>query len=418
MTVFFALLVTCASETAPSYGHGLLNHWQMAKGYTNLNHGSYGATPIAVTLGLRKHYDEQELRPDYWFRYNGNNRTLFGSLDQARTRIAKLINAKHSGDVVFVDNASGGMNAVLRSVILEPQDKILYLNLAYGMVKTTINYVYEHDEREAPLQANITVPSSNAAIVAAVEAALKASPSIKIASFSHITSIPAVILPVKQLTAACRKRGVLVLIDGAHALGSIPIDVQDIDADFYVANGHKWLFSPKGSAIVWARPASQDLVHPNIISYEGQGKTPFQLEFSYTGTKDYSPFLAMADALDFRESVLGGEEAIMKYNHDLAVRGGDLLSSKWQTDKLTDDAYIGAMANVRLPAAAVKCCEADPSHPGVGPLAAKLFEKYDTWVPFYLWGGHCYTRVSAQVYNELSDFEMLADAVLELLKSC
>jgi selenocysteine lyase/cysteine desulfurase len=187
----------------------------------------------------------------------------------------------------------------------------------------------------------------------------------------------------------------------------------------YIAWWHQWLFSPKGSAILWAAPAAQPLVHPNIISYEGQGATPFQLQFSYTGTKDYSPFLAMADAMDFREAVLGGEGAVMRHNHELAASAGRLLASKWQTESLTGDDAISTMANVRLPAAAVKCCQVDEQS-GVGSLNSRLLEKYNTWVPFYLSDddGQCYVRVSAQVYNELSDFGMLADAVLALLEDC
>ena len=124
------------------------------------------------------------------------------------------------------------------------------------------------------------------------------------------------------------------------------------------------------------------------------------VQFSYVGTKDYSAFLAMADALDFRET-LGGEEAIMAYIHKLASQGGELLASRWGTATMTNERWIGAMTNVRLPEAAIKCCANDPAHPGVGPLAARLFDQYDTWVPIYMWGGSCYTRVSAQVHNEL-----------------
>ena len=181
---------------------------------------------------------------------------------------------------------------------------------------------------------------------------------------------------------------------------------------------NRWLYSPKGSALVWVDPAKQHLIHPNVISYEGLGSTPFQLQFSYTGTKDYSPFLAMADALDFRETILGGEDRVMEYIHHLAVAGGNSLANAWHTTTLTDDSWIGAMTNVRLPAAAVKCCGANAKNPGVGALSLQLLEKYNTWVPFYLWQGSCYTRVSAQVYNELSDFQMLADAVLELIENC
>ena len=173
---------------------------------------------------------------------------------------------------------------MLRSIRLSQSSHILYLNLAYGMVKTTIKYVHDHDGSGAPaIEANVTVPTTPKALLAVVEQALLKNPSIRLATFSHITSIPAIILPIKELVALCHRRNVKVMIDGAHAMGQIPINVQDYDADFYVANGHKWLFSPKGSAILWANPSSQSLVHPNIISYEGQGKTPFQQQFSCNG---------------------------------------------------------------------------------------------------------------------------------------
>eukprot|EP00658_Telonema_sp_P-2_P013342 TRINITY_DN15055_c0_g1_i2.p1 TRINITY_DN15055_c0_g1~~TRINITY_DN15055_c0_g1_i2.p1 ORF type:complete len:456 (-),score=97.58 TRINITY_DN15055_c0_g1_i2:239-1561(-) len=393
---------------AEKWGHKLLSHWQMADGYMNLNHGSYGATPTIVTEARHRWYSVMEARPDYWFRYNGNNHTLYGALDEVRERVGRMINAKNASEVVFVDNASGGMNAVLRSIRLGPDDEILYLNVAYGMVKSTIKYVYHHDDRERPSESNITIPSSEAMILTAVENTLKKNPAVKLASFSHITSIPAIILPVKKLAALCKQHGVMVLIDGAHALGQIPIDVADIGADFYVANGHKWLYSPKGSAILWVTPGKQSLIHPNIISYEGQGKTEFQLEFSYVGTKDYSSFLAMADAIDFRNTVLGGDAAIMKYIHELAVQGGQLLQSVWQTEELTTPDWIGAMANVRLPDGATRCCST---------LADKLFVQSNVWVPFYTWNHKCWVRVSAQVYNEISDFAFLGKAVLNIVQT-
>ena len=144
---------------------------------------------------------------------------------QVRARIARYINANSSQDLVFVDNASGGINAVLRSIKLEPSDQILYLNVAYGMVKTTIKYVSGHDHGESMLQANITLPSTREDIIRAVDEQLVRNPAVKLASFSHITSIPAVLLPVELLVQTCRKHGVMVMIDGAHALGQIPVDV-------------------------------------------------------------------------------------------------------------------------------------------------------------------------------------------------
>jgi selenocysteine lyase/cysteine desulfurase len=387
-------------------GHGLLKHFLLNSDYTNLNHGSFGSTPECVLAAQRRWQDHVESNPDRWFRFH-DARSLFGSIDEVRSKLASYIGAANPDDVVLVDGASGGVNAVLRSVRLPESSAVLHLNTAYQMVKNTMNYIHDHDGWETPLEVNITIPSSDAEVVQAVESALDKNPSVRLAVFSHITSIPAVILPVKELTQACKQRGVMVLIDGAHALGQIPIRVEDIGADFYVANGHKWLYSPKGSALIWVAPSKQDLVLPNVISGEGQGPTAFQLQFSYTGTKDYSPFLAMSAALDFR-SKLGGDKLIMEYMHSLASRGGSLLAASWGTGKLVDDAQIGAMVNVRLPDAARFCCTGEQ-------LSNNLLDYHGTWVPVYPWQGSCYVRISAQVYNDLSDFMFLAEAVKDVL---
>lgn len=419
-TLSFAVVAICADGSSKAhanktwprfkFGHDLLSRFLLAEGYTNLNHGSFGA-PAKVVIE-REHAWQLKMieNPDFWFRYSGPG-TLYGELDVVRARLAKYINAS-AKDVVFVDNASGGMNAVIRSIRLPASASILYLNTIYQMVKETILYVHEHDKLEGALQVNITIPGSAAEIVETVAAALRANPTVKLASFSHITSVPAIILPVKDLVRVCHEHGVMVVIDGAHALGHIPVDVQDINADFYVANGHKWLYSPQGSAILWVAPDKQHLVQPNIISNEGKGATQFQMQFSYTGTKDYSPFLAMGDALDFREQALGGDKAIMTYMHELASAGGDILAKAWGTEKLVDDEFIGAMVNVRLPDAAISCCGIQEHG-----LTDRVFKRYNTFVPATSWAGRCYMRVSAQVYNERADFELLARAVLETLQS-
>ena len=168
---------------------------------------------------------------------------------------------------------------------------------------------------------------------------------IYLASFSHIASLPAIILPVKELVALCAKHGVLTLIDGAHALGQIPVNVTDINANFWLGNGHKWLYSPKGSAILWARKDSQSWLVPTTIS-EWPGS--FQDQFIYVGTTSYAPFLAMKAALDFQISI-GGESAIFSYIHDLAVRAGQMLASAWATDVLLDQNMYAAMVDVRVP---------------------------------------------------------------------
>lgn len=139
-----------------------------------------------------------------------------------------------------------GVNAVLRSFPFRAHDRILYLNLAYGMVVDTLQYLVDTLDVDL-VECTLAVPSSNEDIVAAVEATIaRSAGSIRFATFSHITSTPAIVLPVDQLIALCRKHNITVLIDGAHCLGHLPLNLNGLQPDYYIANGHKWLFSPKG----------------------------------------------------------------------------------------------------------------------------------------------------------------------------
>jgi len=384
-------------------GHSLLPLFALERNYTNLNHGSYGATPLPVLQAEREWQDVMERNPDQWFRFDGP-KTLIGAADLARARVAEYVKAD-ARDVVFVDGASAGVNAVLRSINLPPHSSILYLNTAYQMVKNTISYV-NGERQQRSVQVNISVPSSKSEILEAVQNALDSNPSVELASFSHITSVPAILLPVEELVQICHQKGIMVLIDGAHALGQIPLNIPKTGADFYVANGHKWLYSPKGSAILWVARDKQHLIHPNVISDEGKGLSFFQLQFSYTGTKDYSAFLAMSAALEFREA-LGGDARILDYVSTLAVEGGQRLAEALGTEPMPTGGL--AMVNVPLPPqVAMSCCDMK--------TAQRVLLKHRTFVPFYLWQGQCFVRVSAQVYNEVSDFVHLAGALQDVLQ--
>eukprot|EP00929_Paragymnodinium_shiwhaense_P043832 TRINITY_DN22512_c0_g1_i3.p1 TRINITY_DN22512_c0_g1~~TRINITY_DN22512_c0_g1_i3.p1 ORF type:complete len:254 (-),score=34.89 TRINITY_DN22512_c0_g1_i3:189-950(-) len=200
-------LTSLAYTGGPQFGHDLLQHFLLAENYTNLNHGSYGAPPRAVLDAHHAWQLKMEQNPDHWFRYDGPG-TLLTELDKVRERLAKMINAAAGKDIAFVDNASGGMNAVLRSLRLPPTSKVLYLNTIYLMVKNTIDYVGSHDKQESSVEVNLTSLDDTADIVARVRAVIEADHSIRLASFSHITSHPAVILPVKELTKLCHEHGI------------------------------------------------------------------------------------------------------------------------------------------------------------------------------------------------------------------
>jgi len=380
------------------FGHDLRGVWTFKENYTNLNHGSYGATPGVVQRAQDRWRTVIENDPEYvrW--------QMYTDLNNARSVVAAYVNADPE-DIAFEINASHGMNALLRSLMIPKGMKILYFNTAYQMVKNVLNHQHKYFGVEL-LQVNITFPTSNDMIIEAVNEVLNNDNTIYLAVFSHITSVPSLILPVEKLTALCKSHGILVGIDGAHTMGQIPLNIPAIGADFYVTNGHKWMYTPKGSAIIWADKDFQNLVFPPAISEEGLGNTQFQMEFSYQGTSDVSAFLSFVDGIEFRTSL--GDSAIMDYMHSLAVAGGELLASMWGTETLISSDMIGSMTNVRLP------CDFNSAF--VGNITQALRDTYNTWVPTYPLQGHWYVRVSAQIYLELSDFEMLGNAMLEILK--
>merc|ERR1719502_518600 len=182
-----------------------------------------------------------------------------------------------------------------------------------------------------------------------------------VCSFSHITSMPAVVLPIAELSSVCHEAGALVAVDGAHVLGNIPLHIPSTGADVYVSNGHKWSYTSKGSAFLWVSktlqpttgPYTVGRVQPVIVSNEGAGESPFATLFSWEGTKDYGAFLSMPSALAFRATY--GEEAIMQYTHNLAVEGGVLLAKAFGTQMLVPPELISSMVNVEVPMNTSSC---------------------------------------------------------------
>ena len=391
------------ANNLPKLGHSMKDHFALAEGYTNLNHGSYGSPPKIVLQAANEWRMRVESNPDLWFRFD-----MYNELDKVRAQVAKYVGA-NKDDVAFVDNASHGINAVLRSLKIPQGKKILYLSSAYAMVKNTLRYLEDFDDDQL-LEVPIEWPSTQDAIVDAVSNAFEANEGrIYVACFSHIVSVPGTILPVEDLVRLTHKHSSMALIDGAHALGQVPLNLTNLNADFWVGNGHKWLYSPKGSAILWVRRDRQTLVEPTTISWEGKGISHFQVAFSYQGTGDVSPYLSISAALDFREW-LGGEERIMNYTHSLCMNGGNLLAKKLGTKMLfsSSDRYA-QMVDVHLPSSVTRAMN----------ISEKLIQKYNTYVPVYSLASDadapCFARVSCQIYNDLGDFEMLANAILEII---
>jgi len=312
--------------------------------------------------------------------------------------------------LVFVENASSGINSVLRALQLGSQDTVLYLSTAYSMVVNTLEYL-QLKEHLNLLRVQIDFPTNAARVVDAVRQAILLheqanGPKIKLAIFSHITSVPAVILPIEQLTTLCHEHGIQLLIDGAHALGAIPLNITKLGVEYYTANAHKWLYAPKGTAFLWVAPKNQLLVTPTVISSENKvNVTTFIDKYLYTGTRDYTAFCSVVEALNFREFV-GGDERIFKYLHDLAVQAGHELAALWGTEVLADDSMVGSMVNVRLPTT-------DPQL--ANNLTTRLFDEYKMYIVVYPLNNQFWTRLSVNIYLELNDFKKMGAIVKGML---
>ena len=219
-----------------------------------------------------------------------------------------------------------------------------------------------------------------------------------------MTSETALVLPLAEMAAACRARGVAVLVDGAHAPGAIDVDIARLGVDWYVANLHKWAFAPRSCGILWAAPERRRDLHPGVLSW-GVTSGDWLQEFDWTGTRDPSPWLAAPAALDFMREVLG-VDAMRRHNHALAVESAALLARRWRRPWTTPESMVGCMVTVALPE---RLGAGDPAL--AQRLRDALFERHAIEVPVIARAGALWARVALQVYNEAGDVERLADAV-------
>jgi len=300
-------------------------------------------------------------------------------------------------DLVFVPNATTGCNAVLRSLRLEPGDEIVHLDHVYNAVRNTIRYVAERCGARVVV-AKLPFPRPDKSqVLEQIKQAI--TPRTRLAVIDHITSSSALVLPIGDIVRLCRDAGVAVLVDGAHAPGQVPLDLTALGADFYTGNCHKWLMAPKGSAFLHARRDRQRDLHPVTISHGfEQG---FCAEFDWTGTSDPTAFLALPAALAFFHR-LGGH-ALAERNKALASEAGALLAARLDSEVGASAEMTAGMALVRLPvrAEAQKVREA---------LLGAAID-----APVHALGDALWLRLSAQAYNDLSDYERLAAMLPKVL---
>ena len=379
-------------------GAAVRHEWALDPDFLTVNHGSFGATPLVVLAEQDRWRRRMEAQPTRFF-----SSEMRPAIREAAAGLARFLGAD-ARDVAFVPNATTGCNAVLRSLRFQPDDEILYASHIYNAVRNTVIHVAGGWGAKMVV-AEIPYPQPDkAAILRNVERAITR--RTKLAVFDHITSPSGLVLPIAEMIALCHAAGVPVLIDGAHGPGQVPLDLANLGADWYVGNCHKWLSAPKGSGFLHARPDRRADLHPVTISHGY--RDGFTEEFDWTGTADPTPYLTVPAAIEFFEN-LGGT-ALMERNRRLVAEAAELVARRLDTEVGGPLEMTGSMAMVRLPTT-LKPELAESNR------VRQALRKAGADSPVHPLPGALWLRLSAYAYNEIADYERLAELLPGVLDS-
>lgn len=378
------------------------DHFFLEDQVTFINHGAFGAVlreALETAQAWQTYIERQPLR---FF-----DRELLPQMVNISRRLSKFVGCDAT-DLVLVTNATTAINCVIRGIKFQKGDTIFFLSTTYGAVKKLLKEVSE--EKELHLQEVQLVPpvTCKEQIIDLVDSNLKS--GTRLAVFDHVSSNFPLVMPLKEILPICKKRGVPVLVDGAHALGSQPLDLHSLQPTYYVSNAHKWFCCPKGSAFLYVDKQVKQTVRPLIISH-GYG-SGFNSEFIWAGLHDYTPFLAMHVVLNFWESV--GEKVIHRYMKTLLNEAALHLESVWQTRLAGPLEMFDCMVLVQLPLQFYPKDNGQVDYSVAEAIQNDLYHLYNIEVPVKCLHGDLYVRISVHVYNEFAEYEFLGEAVLEL----
>ncbi len=391
-------------------------HFLLDPGITFLNHGSFGATPRVVLDEQQRLQREMERNPVALL-----GRASAARLREARGRLGEALGAS-GDDLVFVPNATTGVNIVVRSLPLERGDEVLTTDHEYGACIAT--WQRRCADMGAELRAvTLPLPFEPERWAGRLQAAM--TPRTKVLFVSHITSTTALLFPLRGLLAEARRRGIVTLVDGAHAPGQIALNLDELGADFYTGNCHKWLCAPKGSAFLhvradrtggpgrleapvvsWGYVAEQHSSgaldartagHAGLEAYTG--RTPLEQRLQWQGTRDISAFLSVPAAIDFQ--ALHGWPAWRTRCHEMGLAlQREVLARNGLAPIAPDEAFAQM---VPIP---VRTNDAEA-------LRRWLHDERRIEVPVTQHAGQVFVRVSVQAYNTRADLQRLRDALAE-----
>jgi isopenicillin-N epimerase len=375
------------------------NLFLLDPGVTFLNHGSFGACPRPVFDEYQRWQRDLEQQPVEFL-----GRRFNGLMQAARSALGGYLGAE-ADDVVYVTNATVGLNIVARSLELHPGDEVLSTDHEYGALDRTWRFLCAKHGAKYVRQP-VSVPISSAQeVIETIWSGV--TDRTRVLFLSHITSPTAITFPIKPLIERARERGIITIVDGAHAPGQIDLNLRELGADFYSGNLHKWLMSPKGSAFLYARKEVQHLVEPLVVSWGWESEKPSSSKFvdeqEWQGTRDIAAFLSVPAAIQFQRD--HDWPRVRRACHELVRYARQQISDLFGLPPLTpdDEQWFTQMSALPLPP-----CDLDT-------LKRRLYDEYRIEIPVIRWNDRYFVRVSIQGYNTRADVDALIKALRAIL---
>lgn len=381
-----------------------ISHWQLDRETVFLNHGSFGSCPRFVLdfqTELRQRLESQPLR--------FMMRELESAYYSSKKSLADFLNVDNN-DLVFVRNATEGVNTVLNSILWNRDDRVLITNHIYPACLNAVlyyssKYGFEVDEVQVPFPVRHKDEITNSVLKG-----IKADTRLLI--LDHITSCSSMVFPVSEIAKKLQDTQIEILIDGAHAPGSIPLNIEDTGVHYYTGNCHKWLCAPKGAAFLWVDPELQYSIFPLSISMINSRSDEFQDRFYWTGTQDPTAFLCIPAAIQAMQQIADTDfQQIMEQNKKLNLEAARIISDTLRIPLPCPEDLVSSMTSFPLPDLSFKTEVHAPD-----PLQEILYRDYHIEVPVMMLGnsGQRLLRISCQLYNHISQYEYLANALAEI----
>jgi isopenicillin-N epimerase len=382
----------------------LSKHWNLNPETVFLNHGSFGACPQEILDYQFKLRTELESDPVHFF--DVTSKQLWA--DSIET-FADFINADKEG-IVFVPNATSGVNTILRSLSFNSGDEIIILDHTYQACWNTVDFVTKRNgAKTVVVPIPLPIESSEQIIQTILNHVTE---KTKLALIDTVTSPTGIRLPFEQIVSELQSREIDVLLDAAHGPGIVSLDLKKLKPAYVAGNAHKWLCAPKGAAFLHIREDKRSQVRPLSISHgasvAGNTNEKIRLEFDWTGTQDITPCLCIPKCIEYLGNLLeGGWPAIMTHNQKLAIEAREIIHEAIGTPKLCPDSMIVGLSAVALPGDGF----ITKSVLAPDPLHTLLFEKYNIQVPVFGWSHHnrSYLRTASYLYNSLEEYRYLAE---------